>query len=122
MSRASSASIDARDPGRTRDTDKVSKTVPKQGTNDTVTIEAWEDGVDNRTRNAVVVLKVGSDGMSRASVDAQGNVVLDAQGKGVNSFLSVTLDSSDPNNWRLQVGTSGGTIYVFAKGQGGGGH
>lgn len=122
MSRASSASIDARDPGRTRDTDKVSKTVPKQGTNDTVTIEAWEDGVDNRTRNAVVVLKVGSDGRSRASVDAQGNVVLDAQGKGVNSFLSVTLDSSDPNNWRLQVGTSGGTIYVFAKGQGGGGH
>lgn len=104
------------------DTDKVTKTISKQGTNDEVSLEAWEDGMDPKTGKAVVVLKVGSSGNSTASVNGKGNVKLKAQGKSERSYLSVTLDSSDHNRWSLQVDTSGGTIYVFAKGQGGADH
>lgn len=121
MSQVTNVSIGLADPGKTDDKSQVTKTTSKQGTNDTVSVDACEDGTDSN-RNAVVVLKVDSNGRSTARVDGSGNVYLDASGSGIASYMSVTLNSSDPNNWTVQVGTSGGSNYQFKKGNGGGGH
>ena len=120
MSRVSSVSVSTTDPNYTRDSSQVTKTPANGASNDSVTVSAWEDGTSGT--NAVVVLQVNAGATPTASTDANGNISIQASGRGTNYYLSATLNSSDPNNWTVQVGTSGGSNYQFKKGSGGGGH
>ncbi len=120
MSRVSSVSVGTNDPNFTRDGSQVTKSPANGASNDSVTVSAWEDGTSGT--NAVVVLQVNAGATPTASTDASGNISIQASGRGNNYFLSATLNSSDPNNWTVQVSTSGGSTYTFTKGNGGGGH
>ncbi len=124
MSKATAASTQTKDPGYAPDTSAVTKSTTKQGSNDTVTVAACEDGNDSTpSRNAVVVLQISSDGKSTASVNSTtGAVTLTATGSGTKMYIVVTLNTSDSGNWTVYVNTSGGTNYTFTKGSGGGGH
>ncbi len=120
MATAQSVSMQSSDPGRNGDTGSVTKSVSIKGVNDNLTVDAFEDGMNGR--NAQVVLKVSSDGRATASVDANNNPYITGNGGSSVQYLLVNLNSSDPDNWTINVGTSGGSTYVFKKGKGGGGH
>ena len=115
-----SASIGTADPNYTNDKSSVTKTASKQGANDSVTVNASEDGTSGG--KAVVVLMVNSDGKSTVSVDSKNVVQLTASGSGTNMYITITMTASDPNNWTVNVNTTGGSTYTFKKGNGGGGH
>ncbi|MBK6754154.1 MAG: hypothetical protein IPG69_11320 [Flavobacteriales bacterium] len=114
------ASIGTANPNYTDDKSSVTKSVSKQGVNDTVTVSASEDGTN--AGKTVVVLLVNSDGKSTVSVDAKNVVQLTASGSGTNMYITINMSASDPNNWTVNVNTTGGSTYTFKKGNGGGGH
>lgn len=114
-----SASIGTADPNYTNDKSSVTKTASKQGANDSVTVNASEDGTSGG--KAVVVLMVNSDGKSTVSVDSKNVVQLTASGSGTNMYITINMTASDPNNWTVNVNTTGGSTYKFVKGSGGGG-
>ncbi len=120
MSTISSASISGTDPGKTLDSSNVSK-VTTAARGDTLTVDAYEEGSDGKG-NAVVVLKIGSDGRATVGKDASGNWVITGTGGSSVQYVSIVLGSSDPTNWDVSIGTSGGSVYRFRRGGGGGGH
>lgn len=87
---------------------------------DNVSVNPYQDGT--KGTSAQVVLKVNSDGKSTARVDSKNVVQLTASGSGTDMYLTVGMSASDPNNWTVNLQTSGGTTYQFTKGNGGGGH
>lgn len=121
MSRAVKVSIQSTDPGYTNDASQVTKSKSKGGAGDQVTVDAWETGTNGQSRNAVVVLKISTGAGPTASFDANGVVTLTASGNGTSDFLLVEIASSDPNNWTVNLNTSGGSGYKFVKGNGGAG-
>ena len=70
----------------------------------------------------MVVLKITSDGRSTVGKDASGNWVITGTGGSSVQYVSIVLGSSDPTNWDVSIGTSGGSVYRFRRGGGGGGH
>ncbi len=120
MSTISTASISSTDPGKTSDASSVTKT-STAARGDTLTVDAFQEGSDGKG-NAVVVLKIGSDGRATVSKDASGNWVITGTGGSSVQYVSIVLGSSDPTNWDVSIGTSGGSTYRFRRGGGGGGH
>ncbi|HRH37305.1 MAG TPA: hypothetical protein PK760_03105 [Flavobacteriales bacterium] len=120
MSKALKCVIQSTDPGYPNDASAVTKSTTKTGTGDRVVVSALETG-NNAARNAVVVLKVNSGANPTVTTDANGGVVLTASNTGVTSYLLVELATSEPNNWTVNLNTSGASNYIFKKGNGGGG-
>ena len=120
MSRATKVSVQSADPNYPKDADKVTKTVTKQGTNDTMVVAAWETG-NPTTLNAVVVLKVSSAANPTATIDGSGNVTVTGSGTGKTNYLLIEINSADPLNWTVNLNTNGGSGYNFRKGNGGSG-
>ncbi len=102
----------------------VDKTENSKGSNDTVTVNITEDTTrtENGKTNAQVVLKINADRGATVGLDGRGGVTVNASGSGTDQYSTLTLNTADPNNWTVNVGTSGGSTYVFKKGGGGGGH
>ncbi|MBK8228268.1 MAG: hypothetical protein IPK70_13985 [Flavobacteriales bacterium] len=121
MSKATKVSIQSTDPGYPSDASSVTKEVTKSSPNDKVVVNAWETGVNTNSRKAVVALKISTGPNPTASFDSKGVVTLTASNTGTTAFLLVELDTADPNNWTVNLNTSGGTSAMFRKGSGGGG-
>ncbi|MCB9170260.1 MAG: hypothetical protein H6597_04510 [Flavobacteriales bacterium] len=115
----------ASDPGTTdpkmSGAGTVDKTETTRGANDTVTVDAVQDGLTKDGRHAQVVLKIGSDGNVTMKVNSDGSATVEASGAGKTDYTILTLSTSDPNNWTIHVNTKGGSVYQFIKGHGGGG-
>ena len=113
------ASVTTTDPEYTNNNDVVVKQTNRRGEGDRVAIQCEEDAV-NSNGNVVIVLYVNSNGGATASIQEDRSIRLDATGGGLNEYLEVELNQSDPNNWTVNLNTSGGSSYTFKKGSGGG--
>lgn len=115
---------DKNDPGKPA-AGTVTKTTDRTGTNDTVVVSITEDTTTSSGGKtyAQVILKINADDGARIALDPRtGGVTVTASGSGTDQYSTLTLNTADPNNWTVQVGTSGGSGYTFTKGGGGGGH
>ena len=121
MSKATKVSIQSADPGYPSDASAVTKTVSRASATDKVVVNAWSTGVNTNSRKAVVALKISTGEKPTASFDANGAVTLTATNTGTTAYLLVELDTADPNNWTINVNTSGGSGINFRKGSGGAG-
>lgn len=120
MSKVTKVSIGA-DPGYTNDASLVTKTPSKGVTGDNVVVGPWQTGI-NTARTTVVVLRVSVSGTPTVSTNPTTGVVsLTASGTGTTAFLLCEIDTPNPNNWSVNLVTSGGTTYKFQKGTGGAG-
>jgi len=118
MSKATSAFVQANDPGYKDHRTAVTKYTVQADQDDAIAVNACEDGI-NGGKKVVVVLSVNVSTPAKASVDQlSGAVMLEASGSGTPQFLVITLDSIDQRNWTVQVKTSGGSHYTFKKGVG----
>lgn len=116
---ATSAFVQANDPGYKDNRTAVTKTTVAAGAGDDVTVNAYADGLSGG-KKVVVVLTVNAEAQATSSVDqATGVVRLNGTGSGKTQFLLVTLSSTDILNWTVYVNTSGGSTYRFVKGDGG---
>jgi len=119
MSKASSAFVQANDPGYSDSKTEVIKTTILTVPGDTVTVNTGQDSI-SIGKWPVVVLLVKANARATASVDrSTGVVTLTGSGSGTPQFLLITLATTDTVNWTAYVNTSGGTNYMFVKGNGG---
>jgi hypothetical protein len=120
MSKIISARITDETP-EVSDTSGVFLTGSKTDPKDEVTVEPY--GTLAGKDHTVIVLQVTHGNETPATDQLDGdNMTLKASGTGNTSYLSLILEGNDPNNWDINVNTSGKSVYTFSKGRGGGGH
>lgn len=81
------------------------------------------DTIQNKTV-LQLVLSFTADAGASVAVNGNGGITITGRmsKNSIPQYAVCNMNTADPSNWTLSVGTSGGSTWRYVKGSGGGGH